>query len=138
MEEQRPAARLSVPGAHGGSVGRWARLGAPRRAVGRPVHSWAGRRALRAPSSSSWLRGRRGAPELGEEPGPAAAALHSLAFCAATLPGPFGEPRRPRSRSGPLPRESLRLRIGPPVETAHTAVWLGKLSRSGDLGQLRP
>lgn len=98
-----------------------------RRAVGRPVHSWAGRRALRAPSLDSWLRAagseRR---ELGEEPGPAAAALQSLAFCAATLPEPFREPRRPRSRSEPLPRESLRLRIGPPVETAHTAVRLGK------------
>lgn len=36
-----------------------------------------------------------------------------LAFCAATLPEPFGELRRPRSRPAPLPRESLRPRFGP-------------------------
>lgn len=50
--------------------------GTPGRAAARPAHSWPGRRARRAPCASSWLRaGRSERRELGEEPGPAAAAL---------------------------------------------------------------
>lgn len=85
-----------VPCSRRGRVGPWARRGA---------HSWAGRRAqLAAPR----------APGAGEEPGPAAARSQPLAFCAATLPEPSREPRRPRARPAPpAPRESVRPGCGP-------------------------
>lgn len=86
---------------HVGPSVAWARRG-------RPAHSWPGRRTRRAPCASSWLRaGRPGAPRAGGGAWPGRRrSPHSLAFCAATLPEPFREPRLP----APLPRQSLRPR----------------------------
>lgn len=83
--------------------------GAPGRAAAGPAHSWPGRRARRAPCASSWLRaGRSERRELGEEPGPAAAALPVIGLLCCN----FARPSGGRARPAPLPRESLRRRPG--------------------------
>lgn len=107
-------------------------LGAPGRAAGRPRAFLAGEEspagalrgqlAARGParSAGSWGRSLARPPPQSQ----------ALAFCAATLPEPFGEARRPRARSAPLLRESLSLWAGRAGETSRR--------RSGALGQLRP
>lgn len=73
-------------------------LGAPGRAAGRPAHSWAGRRAPRAPRWSSWLRCRaRSAGSCGRSLARPPPRSQALAFVLQLCPSPSGR------RASPVP-----------------------------------